>query len=190
MPLPWLKNYKHSREVRQCIANAGFGRIPWNKGKKLGPRTEEVKRKLSKIHKGKSYHNKGFQKGHKSFLTPEQYKEIGRKHKESGLKPPLNWKGGVSKQKGYGTILRQNRRARILGNGGSFTKKEWEGIKIKFHWTCPACMRSEPEIKLTIDHIISLFEGGKNIIDNIQPLCGRCNRKKHATTKKYKPVVL
>jgi len=71
-----------------------------------------------------------------------------------------------------------NRQARIRENGGTFTLKEWQDLKKKYNYTCQMCGKKEPEIKLTKDHIISLKNKGKNIIENIQPLCGSCNSKK------------
>ena len=79
-------------------------------------------------------------------------------------------------------ILRQtnhNRNAKIRGAQGSHTYKEWEEMKRLNQYTCVHCGKKEPEIKLTRDHIQPISKGGTNYIANIQPLCGRCNSKKH-----------
>lgn len=67
------------------------------------------------------------------------------------------------------------RRYRIKANGGKFTLEEWKQMKKDCNYTCPECHKSEPEIKLTIDHKIPLTRGGKHEKENIQPLCSRCN---------------
>ena len=79
----------------------------------------------------------------------------------------------------------RNRNRRIIENGGFHTANEWETLKAQYNWTCPCCKESEPKIKLTKDHIISLLRGGSNNIENIQPLCMPCNRKKHTQIIKY-----
>jgi 5-methylcytosine-specific restriction endonuclease McrA len=65
---------------------------------------------------------------------------------------------------------------------GSYTLPEWESLKTLFGYTCPACLRSEPQIKLTIDHKVPIVKGGNNQIDNISPLCHSCNSRKHTQT--------
>lgn len=60
----------------------------------------------------------------------------------------------------------------------SFTLEEWESIKKSQNYTCPLCGKSEPEIKLTIDHIMPLSKGGVHSKENIQALCHGCNSRK------------
>lgn len=96
-----------------------------------------------------------------------------------------NWKGGLSKQDGYRSFMCARRRVKKIANGGSHTLAEWETRKAQYNWTCPCCHRSEPEIKLTEDHIVPTVKGGSDNIENIQPLCGSCNSRKHTKTVKY-----
>lgn len=155
--------------------------VEFNKGKH---RSEETKQKLRIIHKGKSYHNKGFQKGHKSFLTPEKYKEIGKKLKAIGHKPkpcPMpgdkhwNWKGGVSKER--------------LKDCNSKEYREWRAwIFKRDNFTCQKCGKIGGS--LNAHHLIYWSEkptpqwNYRYDRENGLTLCERCHRLIH--TKKYK----
>lgn len=109
------------------------------------------------------------------------------KNRMTGKNNP-NWKGGISKMKKYRSFWQRRREIKKINNGGSHTFGEWENLKAQYNFTCPCCNKREPEIKLTEDHIIPLSRGGSDNIENIQPLCQRCNS--HKATKiivfKYK----
>ena len=79
------------------------------------------------------------------------------------------------------------RKARIRGNGGVFTKEQWQKLKKDCGYRCLACGKSEPEIQLTPDHVIPIAQGGRNDIDNIQPLCLKCNLSKGNKHIDYRP---
>lgn len=70
------------------------------------------------------------------------------------------------------------RRARIAQNGGTYTAQQWQELKAKYNSACLACGRTEPTIKLTVDHVLPIVKGGTNDISNIQPLCFSCNDSK------------
>ena len=187
---------KHSKEAKEKMrlsiqgSEHGFkkGQKPWNTGKKgVQPppwnkgtkgllkgywegkkRSEETKRKLSEANKDRR-------------LSP---KTEFKKGSTSGEKN-VNWKGGVSKQKGYRTMIGRKRRARKKNALGGHTAGDWETLKAQYNWTCPACGKIEPEIKLTEDHVIPLSKGGSDNIENIQPLCVSCNSKKHTKVIRY-----
>lgn len=61
----------------------------------------------------------------------------------------------------------------------------WEQLKAEYDFICPKCKKQEPEIILFKDHVIPISKGGHNGIDNIQPLCQRCNLKKFTKTIRY-----
>ena len=95
-------------------------------------------------------------------------------------KIPHNWMGGATNLKARKVIYQQNREARKRLNGGAISLSEWNTLKHEAGYTCLACKRVEPEIKLTIDHITPISMGGRNDVENIQPLCFSCNSSKKA----------
>ena len=84
-------------------------------------------------------------------------------------------------------VRNANRHALKAKAGGSFTLQEWEALKAHYDYTCLRCGRREPEIELTIDHVVPLSQGGRNSIENLQPLCRTCNLSKNAKTIDYRP---
>lgn len=83
------------------------------------------------------------------------------------------WKGGIT------PTYKKRRQEHQRVNGGHHCRGEWETLKAQYNWTCPACTKSEPVIKLTKDHIIPVSKGGSNNIENIQPMCQPCNSRKN-----------
>jgi 5-methylcytosine-specific restriction endonuclease McrA len=114
----------------------------------------------------------------------EQNKKWAKAHPDKRRKTFAAWR---DKNPEYGKNWRksnkekirhyeQNRRARILGNGGVLTEDEWYAILDFYGHKCLCCGRDD--MKLTIDHVIPIFHGGKHSADNVQPLCGPCNSRK------------
>ncbi len=192
-----MKKGSHlSLEHKIKLSSKLKGRVSPNKGKKF---SDEWRKNLSLSHKGfiptnldQLAENARSEKHRKAFGERSKL-QIGDKNNR--------WKGGVSKdivylkerakkyiKDHYQQKLWLNRQRRIMkiGNGGSHTLSEWEHLKILYNFTCPACLRKEPEITLTADHIKSLKKGGSDDIENIQPLCRSCNCKKQTKTIKYK----
>lgn len=80
----------------------------------------------------------------------------------------------------------QNREARKNKNGGVITSQEWKELKERYNNTCLCCGRND--VKLTMDHVIPLMVGGRNSIENIQPLCLTCNDSKGRKTIDYRRI--
>ena len=83
-------------------------------------------------------------------------------------------------------LFTNKRRAMIQGAGGTITEKEWKELCEKYDNTCLRCKRND--VKLTLDHIKPLIEGGSNTIDNAQPLCLSCNSQKGRKTIDFRHV--
>jgi hypothetical protein len=91
--------------------------------------------------------------------------------------------------------VRHRRRARKLGNGGSYTTAEWLTLKTKYDSRCLCCGKTERQLKrlgrkLVPDHVLPLAKKGRNDISNLQPLChglGGCNNRKHTKHIDYRP---
>ena len=121
---------------------------------------------------------------------------VGEKHH--------NWLGGLWDNKEYRAERRREynkkniekvkmwdkyKRTKRLGSVGSHTLKQWQDLKELYNYTCPWCGKSEPEIKLTEDHIQPIIKNGMSYIDNIQPLCRSCNSIKHDKIIFFKPIL-
>jgi len=100
-------------------------------------------------------------------------------------KQPWNYKGGISKLKGYDSYIQRRRESRKTSNGGKHSFEEWFALKQKYNFMCLCCKKYEPQIVLTEDHIIPVSKGGNDNIDNIQPLCGSCNSRKYVSDINY-----
>lgn len=106
-------------------------------------------------------------------LWRKRYKEYRNRHAEKELERIR--------------VKAHNRSEKIKANGGgTVTAAQWRELKAKYNYTCLKCRRTEPEIKLTLDHVKPVELGGNNAIDNIQPLCGSCNSSKGIKTTDYR----
>lgn len=132
-------------------------------------------------------------KGQKKSQETVERMKIGQQKRQQekptpfGKKSP-NYIDGRTSNREYRSWIKnkRNRIKRQLNKDGSFhTFGEWETLKAQYGYTCPCCHKIEPEIKLTEDHIIPLSKGGSDLIENIQPLCLDCNRRKNAKVIKY-----
>lgn len=173
--------YKRTKKHKESISKGlktifQNGRVPFMKGKH---HTEETKRKMaisiSKAKKGKKFSEK-----HKNSLKISRNKRIDNIGNKCHF-----WKDGRSQNKEYLSWLKNKRNRLKKSNSGSHTFGEWQTLKAQYNWTCPACKRQEPNVKLTEDHIIPLSKDGSDNIENIQPLCLKCNLIKHTKIIKY-----
>lgn len=75
--------------------------------------------------------------------------------------------------------------ARRSRKKGKFTGREWLSLLEQYGNMCLCCKSIDK--KLVPDHIVPLSRGGINVIENIQPLCETCNKKKFTKTTDYRP---
>jgi len=156
------KNPAKRLEVRKILSEQKKGKNSPRWGKPISEYQREKIREANRKRKGKKYPNI-------SKALKERYKDK-TKH---------------GRYKGDNKSSTQRRRAFKMGVVGSHNLGEWNLLKKQYGYCCPSCGKYEPEIKLTEDHIIPLSKGGSDYIENIQPLCGDCNRRKYTKTIKY-----
>ena len=69
---------------------------------------------------------------------------------------------------------------------GQHTNEQWEALKREFNYRCVRCGFGIPgEDVMFKDHIVPIYQGGSDGIENIQPLCGRCNCSKSSETTNW-----
>ena len=79
--------------------------------------------------------------------------------------------------------LRKRRAARHASQG-NFTAYEFEALCERYGNKCLAC--GDTATVMEADHVVPLSKGGADDINNIQPLCGSCNRRKFANIVDYR----
>lgn len=166
----WCKNchreYGYSHKKERSEASKRYRENHPEKAREYVKRAYENK-KSEKLEYAKQYRTKN-----KEVVLTRTKKWIAsniKKYKEA----QRSW---VNNHKDKLVQYKQNRRFRIMGNGGKYSTDEWISLCKKFGNKCICCGKSN--VILTVDHIIPLVKGGMNTIDNLQPLCKSCNSKK------------
>jgi hypothetical protein len=105
-----------------------------------------------------------------------------------GLKPKKQRK--ITKNERAFNALTFSIKRRCELNGwelvGEFQYSEWVEICARYDNRCLACGTTDD---ITIDHIVPLSLGGPNTIDNVQPLCRRCNGVKQQKRTNYRAAI-
>jgi 5-methylcytosine-specific restriction endonuclease McrA len=102
-------------------------------------------------------------------------------HKEKFVDKQRNW---LKNNPDYSRLHVQKYKSAKKGNGGKITDQEWADLCDKYGNKCLRCGKSN--VKLTIDHVVPISLGGKNVIENVQPLCLSCNSSKHTKVIDYR----
>jgi 5-methylcytosine-specific restriction endonuclease McrA len=67
---------------------------------------------------------------------------------------------------------------------GTHTEQEWHDLVAKFDLRCVRC-GCTPAGRPCKDHIVPIYVGGSDAIDNLQPLCRECNSSKTVDTTNW-----
>ena len=71
-----------------------------------------------------------------------------------------------------------NRRARVIGNGGTASRGLFKRLMILQKGLCACCRIELKKTKPHCDHIMPLARGGNGFDSNFQLLCAKCNLQK------------
>lgn len=152
-------------------------------------RHKESEKKRNRKYKEKNKEKNAIQSNQWAKDNPEKIKDMRKKYydnnKEMAKEKTKKWQQLNPDKK---IAAEQQRRALKKKSRGKITAQEWTLLKAKYYYTCLCCRKKEPEIKITMDHVIPLFKGGPHIIENIQPLCWSCNCKKRTQTTDYREI--
>jgi len=149
------------------------------RGKRYSPKTEfkvgnlgvwlgKKRPDLKQTKAAKTMFKKGlvpWNKGLKGFMAGEEH---------------WNYSHGLTHTPEMKAFYQRNREYRKRCNGGNHTYFDWLALKYAYGNSCVLCGKIEPKVKITEDHIIPVYRGGTNNIENIQPLCFSCNSRKGA----------
>ena len=178
-----LEQYR-AREQEYVKTNKDHYRELKRAHQKANPeKYEEARRKYRETHR-EEINEKAKERRQQDL---EHYREIGRKSYERNAEERRRYSAEYFKLHPEKSVEASNRRrAQKLASGGSHTEEEWQSLKVFYDYKCLCCGKREPEIRLTRDHVIPLTKGGTDSIDNVQPLCARCNSKKNSKHIDYR----
>lgn len=67
---------------------------------------------------------------------------------------------------------------------GTHTKEQWNSLVLECGNVCVRCGATGKIVK---DHIVPIYQGGSDGLENLQPLCQGCNSSKGAETTDWRP---
>lgn len=103
--------------------------------------------------------------------------------RESGAKGAVSrWGEGTSQESAKAT---RSQRLALAREKATHTPDEWVAmLDVCGH----NCLRCGGDGELVKDHIIPIYKEGSDGIDNIQPLCRKCNASKGSESIDYRPI--
>lgn len=108
------------------------------------------------------------------------------KSEEKSAAARANGSRGARSKWGMASDAQAKRSERLAAAraNGSHTKEEWSAMLSAI----PMCVKCGAQEHLVKDHIIPIYQGGSDGIDNIQPLCHSCNSSKGQDTTDLRPA--
>ena len=127
----------------------------------------------------------------RAFFVPENGMLRHKRCDEELARQKDKTRGGqMSAGRRWGSDLdKQNRHTRSerlsrARDKGTHTAAEWEALIAVFDGRCVKCgANGHRPVK---DHIIPIYQGGSDSIENLQPLCRTCNASKGPDTTDYR----
>lgn len=95
----------------------------------------------------------------------------------------MDWQTYRRDQRGKALRKERMAKARLLGR---HTPEQWNALQAEFGGHCVRCWTTD--YGLERDHIIPIYQGGSDGIENIQPVCPPCNRQKGPETTNWKEI--
>lgn len=94
------------------------------------------------------------------------------------------WQVKLEKRRLNGRIRRI--RLKESKQKGDHTENEWIDMLNFFEFMCVRCLGGQDCDIIHKDHIMPIYQGGSHGLDNIQPLCLKCNTSKSSENKDWR----
>jgi uncharacterized protein YdaU (DUF1376 family) len=107
----------------------------------------------------------------------ERYRSKSAKARESAL-------ASVAARRDRSNAQIRSERMAAARAKGTHTTEQWIALRHVCGYVCVKCGASGHQDR---DHITPVYQGGSDSIDNIQPLCARCNASKGPESVDYRP---
>lgn len=145
----------------------------------------EARRKYQEEHKEQiAEYKKAWTKAN-AARTAASKREYYERNREEVIARSEEWaENNLEKVRRFKANNKRMRRAAKHASPGNFTAKEFEDLCGEYGNRCLCC--GITGVELEADHVVPLTRGGSDDIENIQPLCGTCNRSKFVKIVDYR----
>ena len=109
-------------------------------------------------------------------------KERHLRLKEHKNQQSLDWQRANPEARRIIAARYSHRRRMRVRSLACYTQAEWLTLLLCTGGVCLGCGSSND---ISVDHIVPLSKGGSNTIDNIQPLCLDCNKRKGTKSENF-----